>query len=247
MNEPHPLTELIPKQLADRDQVAADIAQSGMKKPVLIYEGKILEGRVRYLAARDVGIQPRLRDWVLWVQGDDIEPLDWLVRRNVEEHALTELGLIRLVVAVLPAYRRMKGQTNRLLYEALGKKLSWNKIRALNWLEETGAPLDHVLDGSVGVFEAARKYGLAPDTRDLALGKSYGAGDKFDEATQPIVRYLKAWKRKGYEFRHLNPKEASRRVSLFESMVEEMQAALVDLKKRSVMATLSAPPERRKK
>ena len=124
--------------------------------------------------------------------------------------------------------------------------LAWNKIRALGWLDEAGA-LDPVLSGEKDVYEAARALGLAPDKRHLALGTSFGAGDKFDEATQPIVRYLKAWKRKGYEFRHVNPKEAQRRVLLIESLVEELQATLPDLKKRSVTATLSAPPERKKK
>lgn len=245
MKEEHPLAALIPIR-AEQLDLETSIAQNGFTEPVVLYEGKVIEGRVRERAAVQVGVEPQFRDWVL-LDAPQKEPLAWMVSRHVETHELTELDKTRLAVKVLPDFRRMPGQTNRVLYEALGRGLSWNKIRALNWLEETGAPLDAVLDGSQGVFEAARKYGLAPDTRDLALGKSYGAGDKFDEATQPIVRYLKAWKRKGYEFRHLNPKEASRRALLIESLVEELQATLPDLKIRSVTATLSAPPERRKK
>ena len=243
MKEAHPLTELVPTR-ADRDELAFDIAQNGLRKPVLMYEGKILEGRVRYLAAQDVGVEPRLRDWVLWTKGDKVDPLNWIVRKHVEAHHPGELELIKLTAAVLPYYRRLPGQTHRLLYEALGKRLSWNKIRTIDWLEEAGA-LDNVLSGEKGVFEAARSLGLASDKRGVALGKSYGAGDKFDEALQPIKRYLAAWKRKGYEFRHINPKEAQRRLSLIDQLIEELQAARPDLAKRSVVSTLSAPPERK--
>ena len=71
MKEAHPLTELVPTR-ADRDELAFDIAQNGLRKPVLMYEGKILEGRVRYLAAQDVGVEPRLRDWVLGSRKDAV-------------------------------------------------------------------------------------------------------------------------------------------------------------------------------
>lgn len=239
--EAHPLADLIPA-LADQAELSMSIAHEGVREPVVLYEGKIVEGRVRYAACLEVDVQPQFRDWVLLADGD---VLDWMVRRHVETHELGELDKIRLTAAVLPHYRELKGSTNKRLYQAMGG-LAWNKIRALGWLDEAGA-LDPVLSGEKDVYEAARALGLAPDKRHLALGTSFGAGDKFDEATQPIVRYLKAWKRKGYEFRHVNPKEAQRRVLLIESLVEELQATLPDLKKRSVTATLSAPPERKKK
>lgn len=237
------MTELIPTR-ADVTQISAEIASSGgMREPVVLYEGKVIEGRIRYEASYEAGVQAQFKDWVLIADG---EPLDWMVRRHVAQHELTELDAIRLMVSVLPQFRAMKGQTNRLLYTALGGKLSWNKIRALMWLEEAGA-LEPVLSGEKEVFEAARSLGLAGDKRNIALGKSYGAGDKFDEALLPIKRYLAAWKRKGYLFRHINPKEAQRRLLLIDQLVEELLAARPDLERRSVTATLSAPPERKRK
>jgi hypothetical protein len=240
VKEIHPLTELIPER-ADQDAIEFLIAQNGFTDPVVIYEGKIIEGRVRYRAARRVSVQPQFRDWVLMADGD---PLDWMVRKHVETHELNELDKTRLVAVVLPYYREMKGSTHKRLYEAT--RLPWNKIRVVDWLQEAGA-LEPVLKGDLGIYEAARKLGLAGDKRAKALGKSYGAGDKFDEATLPVKRYLAAWKRKGYEFRHVNPKEAQRRVSLIESLVEELQAAKTDLDKRAVTSSYSAPPERKKK
>jgi len=242
MKEAHPLTKLIPER-ADRDALAFAIAQNGVDLAVVLYEDKVIEGRVRQRACADVGVQPQYRDWVLFADGDVV---DWMVRRHVESHELSELEKIQLVATVLPEYRNMKGQTNKRLYEALGGTLAWNKIRALDWLEQAGA-LEPVLKGEIDVYEAARALGLAPDKRDLALGKRYGAGDKFDHAVQPLKRYLAAWKRKNYEFRHVNPKEASRRLLLIDSLIKELQAARPDLERRSVAVTYSAPAERKEK
>ena len=220
-----------------------EIATGGLREPIYLYEGKIIEGRVRYWAALEFGTEPQFKDWVLIAEG---HPLDWMVRRHTEQHDLTELELIKLAATVVPEYREMKGQTHRLLYHALHRQLSWNKIRTVDWLQEVDA-LEPVLRGDKDLLDAGRAAGFVTDKRALALGTNYGAGDKFDEAITPIKRYLAAWKRKGYEFRHLNPKEASRRLSLIDSVSEELEAMRPELTRRSKQATLSAPPERKKK
>lgn len=245
MIEPHPLTELIPTR-ADLSELVMQIAQSGLAEPVVLYEGKIIEGRVRYQAAmaNPVGDPRRYnvptKDWVLITDRDD--PLDWMVRRHVTTHALSELDRIKLAATVLPHYRQLRGQTEVLLRDAVG--LSNRKIRVISWLQEAGG-LDKVLSGEKELFEAGREIGIVSERRSIALGKSYGHGDKFDEATQPLKRYLAKWKRKGYEFRHLNPKEAQRRLLVIQQLQEELNLARPDLEKRAVTATLSAPPERK--
>jgi hypothetical protein len=228
---------------ADVMELSVSIAQEGQHEPVVLYEKQIIEGRVRYSACLELGIQPQFKDWVLLgAPGED--PVEWMVRRHVATHELTELDRIKLVVGLVPYYTEIAGATTTKLNKDTG--LSHHKVRTVMWLLDANK-LGPVLAGEKDLRQAGREIGVVSEKREIALGKSYGAGDKFDEATQPIVRYLKAWKRKGYEFRHLNPKEATRRISLIESLVEELQATLPDLKQRSVTATLSAPPERRTK
>lgn len=240
MKEHHPLTELIPTR-ADQSALSLDIAQSGPHEPVILYEGKIIEGRVRYAACLEVGMQPQFRDFVLFEDG---APLDWMVKHHVESHSLEELDLIRLVAAVLPAYREMPGSTEPRLHQATG--LAIRKIRVIAWLLDA-KKLDAVLSGEKDLYEAGRAAGIVAEKRSLALGKSYGQGDKFDEATQPLKRYLASWKRKDYEFRHVNPAEARRRLAVIDQLVEELVLARPDLEKRAVSSTLTAPPERKEK
>lgn len=240
MKELHPLTKLIPER-ADQDSLAFNIAQSGVHMPVVLYEGMVIEGRVRQRACADVDVQPQYKDWVLMADGD---VLDWMVRCHVESHNPNELELIQLTANALPHYREQAGSTHTRLSKATG--LSIRKVRIIDWLQEAGA-LQPVLDGEKDVLEAGREIGLVSDKRNVALGQNYGAGDKFDEAMTPAKRYLAAWKRKGNEFRHLNPKEASRRLSLIDSLIADLEAIRPDLQKRSVSATYSAPPERKVK
>lgn len=241
MKEVHPLTQYIP-ELAVQGDLELSITSEGFTEPVVLFEDKIIEGRVRYRAALAIPVLPTFREWISISNGDD--PIDWMVRKHVDTHQLDELDKIKLVADVLPLYKGLKGSTHKRLYEAIG--LPWNKIRVVDWLQAAGA-LEPVLNGEVEIYEAARRLGLTGDKKTKALGKSYGAGDKFDEATLPIKKYLAAWKRKGYEFRHVNPKEATRRVSLIASVVEELLAAKADLEKRAVTAQYSAPPERKRK
>lgn len=240
MKEVHPLTQYIPEK-ADQSALEMDIAQSGLRVPVYLYEGKVIEGRVRQRACAESGTFPQYRDWVLYTDNDD--PLDWMVKTHVGQYQLDELDLIKLVVSVLPYYRQMKGSTHGRLYAATG--LAWNKIRTLDWLEQAGK-LEKVLSGELSVYDAGRKYGFIQERRELS-GGNFGSGDKFDEATTPLTKYMAAWGRKNYEFRHINPKEASRRLQIVDRLLEELTAARVDLEKRSHVATLSAPPERKER
>jgi len=238
VKEHHPLSQLITER-ADQDSLAFDIAQSGAHEPVVLYEGKVIEGRVRQRACADVGVQPQYKDWVLLADGDVV---DWMVRKHVASHDLTDAQAAELIASILPYYYEQPGSTHTRINRVTG--VSMRKVRMVDWLQDANA-LGPVLAGEKEILDAGREIGLVPDKRDVALGQSYGAGDKFDQAMLPPKRYLAAWKRKGNEFRHLNPKEASRRLSLVESLIADLEAILPDLRKRSVSATYSAPPERK--
>jgi hypothetical protein len=49
-----------PKEFAE---LVTDIKNNGLREPVWTYEGKIIDGRHRYLACREAGIEPNYREW----------------------------------------------------------------------------------------------------------------------------------------------------------------------------------------
>lgn len=60
-----------------------DIAQNGLIEPIWLHEGKILDGRNRYTACLDIGIEPRYREYT----GSD--PIGFVVSLNLSRRHLT--------------------------------------------------------------------------------------------------------------------------------------------------------------
>jgi ParB-like chromosome segregation protein Spo0J len=81
----HPIAEIFAVLDDDRLQMLAnDIAQHGLLDEIVLYEGKILDGRCRYLASARVGVAPKFREYV----GDD--PLAFVIGRNIHRRHLTK-------------------------------------------------------------------------------------------------------------------------------------------------------------
>ncbi len=60
----HPIADLFPLMTDDeRRDLATDIGQNGLREPIWLYDGQIVDGRNRYLACQDAGVEPRYRDW----------------------------------------------------------------------------------------------------------------------------------------------------------------------------------------
>jgi len=70
-------------------------------------------------------------------------------------------------------------------------------------------------------------------------GNWFGKGDKWVEVANPLLAYLAGWKNRGYQFTHLPPKEAEKRVKAIDEIIAGLQEARADLVQRSVRATSS--------
>lgn len=69
------------RTLAD---MAKDIAANGLNDPIVLYEDKILDGRNRYLACRQAGVEPTYKAY----HGED--PLNFVVLKNLHRRHLTD-------------------------------------------------------------------------------------------------------------------------------------------------------------
>lgn len=86
----HPLCTLFPQlHGGDLKALADDIAANGVREPIVFLDGAILDGRNRYLIARDQGLAYPRRDFgSLSTDGDD--PRAYVVSQNLARRHLTE-------------------------------------------------------------------------------------------------------------------------------------------------------------
>jgi len=81
----HDYANLFPMMQGEAlDALRADIRQNGVREPVVFLDGAILDGRNRYMCARDLGLEYPRVDFV----GDD--PLGYVISHNLHRRHLTE-------------------------------------------------------------------------------------------------------------------------------------------------------------
>lgn len=68
------------------DQLAADIKKNGLVEPILLYEGKVADGRNRYNACKIAKVTPTVEDW----DGTEEELITLIVSKNLRRRHLNE-------------------------------------------------------------------------------------------------------------------------------------------------------------
>jgi hypothetical protein len=80
----HPLAEIFPPMADDQfAALVADIRDNGLREPIILHDGQVLDGRNRYRACVEIGIEPMTRPWD--GRGD---PLDYVVSKNLHRRHL---------------------------------------------------------------------------------------------------------------------------------------------------------------
>jgi hypothetical protein len=147
----HPLANLFPLiEGEDFEDLVADIRANGVHEPVWIYQGKILDGRNRYLAAQVAGVECPTREYT----GDD--PLGFVISLNLKRRHLDTSQ--RAMIAAKLANMRQGERTDLPSFE--GKSVS----------QEQAAKLLNVGLASVERAKVVR------DSGDLALIEAVEAG-----------------------------------------------------------------------
>ena len=99
----HPLADIFPMMSAE-EYVALrdDIAQYGLREPITLAEGKIADGRNRYNACLELGIEPKYEEW------DGVGSLlAFIVSMNLHRRHLDESqrAMVAAKIANMPAHR----------------------------------------------------------------------------------------------------------------------------------------------
>jgi ParB-like chromosome segregation protein Spo0J len=78
------------------ESLVASIRELGLHEPIWLYEGKVLDGRNRYLACLEAGVEPKFQQY----EGDD--PLAFSVLKNVHRRQLSASQRAAIAVDILP-------------------------------------------------------------------------------------------------------------------------------------------------
>ena len=100
--EVHPVANIFPAmEPDDLNALAADIKKHGQREPILLKDGKILDGRSRYAACKIAGVEPITR---YWGGAENASLADFVVSLNLYRRHLTTSERQMIAAKLHPQY-----------------------------------------------------------------------------------------------------------------------------------------------
>jgi hypothetical protein len=170
----HPYAELFPPMSAPEfDGLCGAIAQQGLQEDIVVHEGKILDGRHRYLACLAKGVAPRFRPYA----GECGSPLAFVVAKNLRRRHLTESQRALLAAQLKPLFeeeareRRRAGLKHGQQFPVPENSPERGKQGRSGESAQMAAELMKVSDFSVKAADRVKKQGVPDLVVALAAGK----------------------------------------------------------------------------
>ena len=96
----HPLAETFPLISTDElSELASDIRKNGMLEPITLFDGKILDGRNRYRAAKLAGVKLTEANFRVLPKG--VEAWDFVVSENIQRRHLSQEQKREVIASLL--------------------------------------------------------------------------------------------------------------------------------------------------
>ena len=106
----HPACKLFPQLPKDELRaLAADIKANGLQNSIVLYEGKILDGRNRWLACKIAKVKPTFVQW-----NGSGSPLAWVLSENLVRRHLTSSQRAVIALDILPMLEEEAKDRQRL-------------------------------------------------------------------------------------------------------------------------------------
>ncbi len=192
-----------PEELA---RLRDDIEANGLLEPIVLYMGKVLDGRNRLRACIAAGVEPRYVDVRLGEQ----RPIEYVISKNLRRRDLTTVQLAVLALDIIPYYkdaaliRKQRGRGGMLPEEESerGKTaervasvigISADTVRRMVAIEKADPEVIELMRR--GVYESVRQASIA-----AGLVVSYSSpahrpatDDLWAETFDPVAIYLRNW------------------------------------------------------
>ena len=195
----HPACKLFPQLPRDElKALAADIKANGLQNSVVLYEGKILDGRNRWLACKIAKVKPTFVQWK--GQGS---PVAWVISENLVRRHLTSSQRAVIALDILPL---LEVEAKERL--TLGKKLTRVSANGKGKASQIAARLTKSNSAYVAMLKAISK--AAPEligkvrAGDLSVPDAKRLSDIPKEKRQELLRavngkshngeFLREWK-----------------------------------------------------
>ena len=152
------------------DDLVEDIKAHGLRQPIVMHEGKVLDGRNRLRACQKIGLDPQT------VPFDGADPIAFVVSANLRRRHLkdSQRALIAARIANMPHGGNRYTKTGAEITHAVAAELLNVKPRTLQWARQANraaAPevIDLVERGQLSVSAAGKISSLSvKEQRQLA-------------------------------------------------------------------------------
>lgn len=161
----HPLADLFPMMSADEmAALVEDVRERGVQRPIVLLDGMVLDGRNRYLAARDAGVGYRV------VEFTGTDPVGFVISENLRRRHLTDAQrqMVGARIAKLPkganqhSANALSSPTQSQTAQMLG--VSVDGIKRAKAVVEGGSPeLVAAVDAGTITVSAAAEVAKLPE------------------------------------------------------------------------------------
>lgn len=101
--EVHEAAALFPMIGADElAELAADIREQGLLNPIVLFDGKVLDGRNRLAACERAGVEPSFTEW----RDPGCGPTQWVISQNLQRRHLSASQRAVVALEALPLFER---------------------------------------------------------------------------------------------------------------------------------------------
>ena len=192
--EYHELANIFPLvQEHELSELAQDILENGLINPIVLLDGKILDGRNRYRACQICDVEPVYETY----QGND--PLAYVISLNLQRRHLSESqrAMVAAKIANMPAHRPTDNSANLQTSRAQAAEMlnvSERTVNTAKKVEASGAEelVAAVESGRVSVSAAADVSTLPKNEQAQIVAK----GEKEILEAAKVIRAEKAKERK---------------------------------------------------